>query len=119
MPSSTTVHFNGRHSVATQYRLPTRSSCRRAFRMGAPSPKADALPVTETVRKDVRKGVSHLRYTFHSLSDGGTHFPEQMKKTSQTLGSYHRRYHPQSSGTAERTNGKTGLKQNKFLSRTE
>lgn len=82
-----------------------------------PCPKADALPVTETVRKDVRKGVSHLRYTFHSLSDGGTHFPEQMKKTSQTLGSYHRRYHPQSSGTAERTNGKTGLKQNKFLSR--
>lgn len=31
--------FSGRHSVATQYRLPTRSSCRRAFQMGAPLPQ--------------------------------------------------------------------------------
>lgn len=44
MPSSTTVHFNGCHSVATQYRLPTRSSCRHAFQMGWAFPAPRLMP---------------------------------------------------------------------------
>ena len=50
-------------------------------------------------------------------SDAGIHFTGQiiqaLIKTSQTSWNYYHSYHPQSSGKTEKTNRKTGFKQNK------